>query len=81
MTHGGLTYFHTGVISRPSRVSISLSLLMVEPDVVSILPVILALAPDVKVSSPSFFISARPPASLMPEVGLIYLNIAIVPLH
>ena len=51
---------------------------MVEPDVVSIFPVIVALAPPENAASPSFVISARPAARRTFVSGFIYLKNAIV---
>ena len=55
-------FIYSGVTSLPMPESSFLSLSMVEPDVVSIFPVIVALAPPENAASPSFVISARPAA-------------------
>ena len=66
---------YSGVTFLPMPSSISLSLLIVaHATVVSIFPVIVADAPDLNASSPSFVSSALPAPRRMSAFGFIYLD-------
>ena len=70
-----LYFMYSGVTFLPMPSSISLSLLIVaHATVVSMFPVIVADAPDLNASSPSFVSSALPAPRRMSAFGFIYLK-------
>ena len=70
-----LYFMYSGVTFLPMPSSISLSLLIVaQATVVSMFPVIVADAPDLNASSPSFVSSALPAPRRMSASGFIYLK-------
>ncbi len=73
-----MSLFSPDQIVRPSPSSISLSLPIVEPVVVSMLPVMVALAPERKAFLPFSLNRARPAAIRISAEGLINLNMATV---
>lgn len=73
-----LYFMYSGVTFLPMPSSISLSLLIVaQATVVSMFPVIVADAPDLNASSPSFVSSALPAPRRMSASGFIYLKMTL----
>lgn len=69
---------YSGVTFLPMPSSISLSLLIVaHATVVSMFPVIVADAPDLNASSPSFVSNALPAPRRMSASGFIYLKMIL----
>ena len=62
---------YSGMMSRPISVSIALSPAILDPDVVSILPVMVALAPLWKAAFPYSRIKPRPAANRILASGLM----------